>query len=83
MTKDMRGRQRCCVPGCGRTYKDEGHSEIICGKHWRMADAALRQLLARVRRRARHRGWTSSRVRLDNRIWERARDQAIGRAMGL
>lgn len=81
--KDMTGRMRCCVPGCGRTFKDEGHHEIICGKHWRLADQRYRQLLTRVRRKARRTGWSPQLVSLDNRIWNKARDQAIERAMGL
>lgn len=81
--KDMTGRMRCCVPGCGRTFKDEGHSEIICGKHWRLADRRLRQLMTRVRRKARRIGWTAQLTALDNRLWSKARDQAIERAMGL
>ena len=81
--KNMAGRQRCVVPGCGRTFKDEGHEEIICGRHWRLADKRLRMLVTRVRRKARRIGWTPQLVSLDNRIWNRARDQAIERAMGL
>ena len=81
--KDMTGRQRCCVPGCGRTYRDEGHVEIICGKHWRLADHRLRVLITKIRRKARRLGWTPHLVSLDNRVWNRARDQAIERAMGL
>ena len=33
----------CVVPGCRRTFKDEGqHAEVMCGKHWRMAPIRLR-----------------------------------------
>lgn len=86
MTYDLQGmpgRMRCCVPGCGRTFKDEGHLEIMCGKHWRLADRRLRRLLTRVRRAARRRGWNRQLYLLDKRIWAKARDQAIERALGL
>lgn len=34
----------CCVPFCRRSAKrDAGVSEIICGKHWRLADQDLRR----------------------------------------
>ena len=81
--KDMTGRQRCCVPGCGRTFKDEGHQEIICGRHWRLADRRVRDLMTKVRRKARRIGWTPQLIRLDGVLWAKGRDQAIERAMGL
>lgn len=81
--KDMTGRMRCIVPGCGRTYKDEGNDEIICGKHWRLADVRWRRLMMRVRRKAKRVGWTGSLLALDHRLWVRCRDQAIERAMGI
>lgn len=78
------GRLRCLVPGCGRTYKRDGdEGEVICGRHWRLADRKLRQLVSRVRAKARRRGWSDSLLALDHRLWMKGREQAIERAMGL
>lgn len=37
------GRIPCCVPFCRRTAKDTGErgQEIICAKHWRLANKDL------------------------------------------
>jgi uncharacterized protein YecT (DUF1311 family) len=84
MAKDMTGRVRCCVPGCGRTFKEElVGEEVICGKHFRLADRRLRQLIAHLRRKARRVGWTEDLWERDQRLWQKVRDQAIERAMGL
>lgn len=77
------GRLRCVVPGCCRTFKAEGWSEIICGKHWRLADRRLRQLVTKVRAKARRRGWSPQLLSLDARLWQKGKGQAIERAMGL
>ena len=82
--KDMTGRLRCSVPGCGRTFKvEEGVDEVVCGKHWRLADLRLRRLVTKVRRKARKLGWSDALLRLDHKLWNRGREQAIERAMGL
>lgn len=78
------GRLRCVVPDCGRTFKAEGHEEIICGKHWRLADRRVRQLVTKVRRLARRRGgWSPWLIEQDERLWQKGKAQAIERAMGL
>lgn len=82
--KDMTGRIRCCVPGCGRTFKREGdEEEVVCGKHWRLADARLRRVITMVRRKARRLGWSHALACTHDRLWYKCRDQAIERAMGI
>lgn len=51
--KEVAGpRLRCCVPFCGRTFRnDEGCAEVICGKHWRLAPKAWRRRYGLLRRR--------------------------------
>ena len=94
-----RGRQRCCVMGCGRTFKDEGHASIMCGTHWRLAPAFMRRRHARIRKRYRAKfgdyGWwhypagTPQRLeawrlaRLAHQAWELCAQAATIRAMGL
>lgn len=50
-------RLPCLVPGCGRTFKagvgDSADTEIMCGKHYRLAPAALRAEYVVTRRRYR------------------------------
>lgn len=75
------GRRRCVVPGCGRTFQARG--EVICGKHWRLADRRLRQLVNKVRAKGRRRGWPGWLLDLDERLWQKGKAQAIERAMGL
>ena len=79
------GRLRCVVPGCGRTHRcGQEIEETICGKHWRLADRRLRQLVTRVRAKARRRGgWSPQLLALDDRLWQRGKAQAIEMAMGL
>lgn len=45
------GRQRCCIMGCNRTFKDEGFTVVMCGGHWRMAPAHMRKRHAKLVRR--------------------------------
>lgn len=47
------GRIPCSVPFCGRTASRERFpdaSEIICGKHWRMADKKVRRFKTKADR---------------------------------
>jgi len=92
----------CCVPYCRRTAsraKFPHCSEIICGKHWRLAPAAWRRRRSRLARRYRRRfgdnpPWhypagSPDRIdavrlrRLDNQLWERCKKAAIEAATGL
>lgn len=80
------GRIACCVPGCGRTYKDEHPGEkheLICGKHWQLADKASRKLHADLRRKGRQRGWTMRLERIWQWNWKRIKKQVIERALGI
>lgn len=48
------GRIPCCVPFCGRTAaadKHPGCSDIICGKHWRLAPKVSRRVYTRAYKR--------------------------------
>ena len=81
------GRIRCCIMGCNRTFKmDPGDTEetrIVCGKHWRLADKALRHEISSLRRRCNRYGWSPARERRFLEMWERAFAQAQERALGI
>ena len=92
------GRIPCCVPFCGRTAKDKGveDQEIICGKHWRLADRRLTRRFKRFRRAvdaamelppesycSRARARILRRVKVCQSLWEQVKRQAIGRAVGI
>lgn len=52
----MTDRIACCIPACRRTFKAEAAGdarEIMCGRHWRMADQRLRERHKRMRKRDR------------------------------
>jgi hypothetical protein len=84
-------RIRCCVPFCRRTasqlrYPDA--EEIICGKHYRLANGTLRRRLTKVRRltqrvRTDNGGKLRQAWHLDNALWGRIKKQAIERAVGI
>lgn len=97
----MADRIPCCVPFCRRTAdgtKFEG-SEIVCGKHWRLASAPLRRRHGRFARLYRRRFGSNgywhyppgSPLRLDaiklgricNKLWDRCKAQAVERAAGI
>ena len=92
------GRIPCCVPFCGRTAKDEGveDQEIICAKHWRLADRRLTRRFKRFRRAvdtaielpletycSRARARIVRRLKLCQTLWEQIKTQAIERAVGI
>ncbi len=84
------GRVACCVPFCGRTAPDDGQfTEILCGRHYRLARPALRRRLTRVRRlyrRAAMRGDAGAverAGRLDCAIWQAIKREAIEVAVGI
>lgn len=77
------GRLRCSVPGCGRTFRVDDCEEVICGRHWRLADRRLRQLVTKVLIKGRRHGWPDRLLRLHGRLWQKGKAQAIERAMGL
>lgn len=77
------GRIRCCVPGCGRTFKHEGETEVICGKHWRSADKWRRAILTQLRRKYQRHGLSDREAWLFDRLWDKCRAQAIERSFGL
>lgn len=92
------GRIPCCVPFCGRTARDEGieGQEIICGKHWRLADRRLTRRFKRFRRAvdaamelppesycARAQARIVRRLRLCQKLWCEIKRQSIERAVGI
>lgn len=94
----MTERIPCCVPFCRRTFKDDGRAgEIMCGKHYRLADQRYRRLwtrLVRAWRRDPRQFWEmppGSRERLRklkierlfDKLWVRIKRQAIERAAGI
>jgi len=82
-------RLPCLVPFCRRTAKrqpsDTDETEIICGKHYRLADKHRRRLATKIRRRY-ERATDAYRKRfladLWWRNWEKIKAQVIERAMG-
>jgi hypothetical protein len=45
------GRIRCCIVGCGRTFKDTGeHGEVICGRHYRNVTMATKAWRRKIKR---------------------------------
>jgi hypothetical protein len=96
MTKP--GRIPCCVPFCRRTARDEGikGQEVICGKHWRLADRTLTRRYKRLQRRCdnlmaiepeQYSEAERQRVvrlfQIVRRMWERIKHQSIERAVGI
>lgn len=80
------GRIPCIVPGCGRTYKNEHpgeEHELVCGKHWKLADRTARDLHTRLRKKGLKSGWTMRLERIWQWNWKRLRKQIIERAMGI
>lgn len=51
------GRVSCCIPGCGRSWKqspdDHEDAETMCRRHWKMGDLALRERHRHLIRRLR------------------------------
>ena len=84
----MTDRISCCIPGCGRTFKreaeDTGDVIIMCGRHWRMGDVAMRERHKQLRKRVRwfKRKWDRRRNAIDRSTkadkfydsWQRASD---------
>ena len=84
------GRTPCCVPCCRRTFANDGQfTEVLCGRHYRLARPALRRRLTRVRRlycRAVMRGDTRSAERaqrLDWALWAAIKKEAVEVAVGI
>lgn len=75
-------RIACVVPfcGCGATCYPSG--EIICPKHYRLVDKALKARRRRVRALFKKRNllWSSRHQRVDSILWGRIVAQAILRA---
>lgn len=97
---EMTDRISCCVPFCRRTFKnDEGCTEVICGKHWRLAAPHLRRRKTKLFRLYRKRfgdtpfweypAGSPKRLeavkidRLCDRAWKICKKQAIERAAGI
>jgi hypothetical protein len=74
----------CVVPfcGCGATCYPPGH-EILCPKHYRLVDRALKAKRRAVRRALLKRGQANSlRAQLlEDKLWARMVRQAVTRAM--
>jgi len=84
------GRIPCCVPFCGRTFAADGHfTEVLCGRHYRLARPTLRRRLMRVRRlyrRAITRGderFAERACLLDHALWAAIKAEAIEVAAGI
>ena len=77
----MADRLLCAVPGCRRTHKAGEFDEWVCGKHWSAVPRDLRRLYTVAKRRWRRDPAKWGRV--CSRLWERCREAAIDRAMGI
>lgn len=79
----MSDRTPCLVPFCRRTRKSlPDRPEWICGVHWPRTDRRLRRLIRKVRRR-RERVDSDRLYALHVKLWEKLKQQAIERAVGL
>lgn len=78
-----KGRQRCCVVGCRRTFKDEGYSAQICGAHWRMGSKAMRDECRVIEKAAKRSGWTNERLDRHHALFAAIVDQATEKSVGL
>lgn len=85
--KNGERRLPCLVPFCGRTAPYKAHTEIICGKHWRMVPKRHRAALTRRRRRLLRIMSTSPRypgaLNAYRRMWRRIRRAAIEAGSGI
>lgn len=96
MTKP--GRIPCCVPFCRRTAKDTGEKgqEIICAKHWRLANKELTTRYKKAQRKLAPRMEADPDIlppdvvkdiindwRWLQVLWREIKAQAIERAMGI
>jgi macrodomain Ter protein organizer (MatP/YcbG family) len=85
-------RLRCAVPHCPRTVAaarlPADDTEWVCGAHWAMTSAAWRRRYFALRRRffrtpERKLAERRRMVDLGHAMWDRLRDQAIERAVGI
>ena len=78
----MSDRRACCIPFCNRTSKP-APGQWICGKHWILADKALRSLYSRARRRFESGRYPNpeKQLRRGARLWQRILDQVLTRAV--
>lgn len=89
-------RLACCVPFCGRTFRNDKKgtpypegSEVICGKHWRLLSRDRRRRYSRLLRLYKGRkgtlqGALAERIcRLLNEEFDRMKAIAIERAGGV
>lgn len=89
------GRKRCCILFCGRTFKctpeelADPEYEVICGKHFRLADRSLRARLSKLLRlykKAKRKNRKSVGLYIARRYWElwkRILNQVQERAAGI
>lgn len=78
----MTGRIPCCIPGCGRTFKREadevGDVTVMCGRHWRTGDEAMRRRHKQIRKRVR---WFERKKRFGHQVSKRPKfEEAWDRA---
>jgi hypothetical protein len=72
-------RLRCLVPFCRRSRGDrkndpvDRYDEWLCGEHWRLVDRRIRRLHRRAQR--------LGRAPVARWLWERAKTQALSRAL--
>lgn len=92
LTVIKKGEERhCCqIVGCRRTFKinpgEPADTEVMCAKHYRLGSAALRRRRSKIIRRMKtepSRERYNRMLELTDRLWDRIRDQATERAMGI
>lgn len=83
---DRPDRIPCSVPFCRRTAPKkkfpEPGTEIICGKHWRLADVRARRLYSLAWRKYRRTGGERY-MRIICSCWRRVLKQATERSAGI
>lgn len=80
---DVLSRQRCLVPFCGRTRRDDGkYAEWICGKHWRLADRLGRRVYRHRQRSTDHHS-SEEKAHFVNKMWYGLKKQVLERAAGI
>jgi hypothetical protein len=75
-------RITCSVIGCRHTT-GKFNDEWLCTNHWKLVSLTIKRRRAMLRRRAKRTGWTEQLIRMDDVLWERAKQQANERAMGI
>jgi hypothetical protein len=76
----------CCIPFCNRSVAPDKHPgalEVICAKHWKMAQPMARRIYRRRQARARARPDDQALQNSSWRLWCVIRDRIIRTEAGI